>query len=330
MRSDTIIDAAARLASKLLTRSDVFSRDAFFRGKAKNMDRRNTKSDASHPNYIPGQASLSDQEFQLIRKLVLKHTHISLGDNKRELVRTRLGKILRTRHFDTFMDYYQFLSRDDVQPDEIEELANAISTNLTSFFRESKHFDYISHQGLPALLARKQLQKSTRLRAWSAGCSSGEEAYSLAITLLEAHPPLREWDFRILATDIDTNVLEKGKRGIYEKRQTDNVPPMLRRKYFQFGTGSKKNLFRVQPFLRELVVFKRLNLMESYPFQGPFDYIFCRNVMIYFDKITQGQIVRRFFDMLAPGGCLFVGHSESLTGIEHGFGYVQPTVYSKP
>ena len=274
------------------------------------------------------QPSLSDREFNQLRELVFRHTSISLGENKRELVRTRIGKILRRRTMSSYGEYCEFMNSDAVSPEDIEELANAISTNLTSFFRENAHFVFLTEKGIPAMLAAKQ-NGVRRLRAWSAGCSTGEEAYTMGITFLEKIPGLATWDFRILATDLDTNVLRKAQGGVYEMRQVEAVPPLLRQKYFQQGTGENKGLYKVKESLRRLITFKRLNLMDPYPFRGPFDVIFCRNVMIYFDKPTQTRIIQRYYDLLGPGGYLFVGHSESLTGIDHRFQYVQPTVYMK-
>jgi chemotaxis protein methyltransferase CheR len=205
-------------------------------------------------------------------------------------------------------------------------MIDAISTNQTSFFREVAHFDHLSEKILPMLTARRE----KRLRIWSAGCSSGEEPYSIAIAVREAIPTIGCWDAKILATDISTRALACARQGQYDGERIKAVPPMVRPKAFSLIQARPSRVFEVLPAVRQMVHFARLNLMESWPMQGPFDVIFCRNVMIYFDRPTRERLVGRFHDMLASGGTFFVGHSESLTGIRHSLTYVEPTVYRKP
>jgi len=213
--------------------------------------------------------------------------------------------------------------------EEFTHLIDSLSTNLTSFFREMGHFDFLLDSYLPALLLKKRKLRSSRIRAWSAGCSTGEEAYSLAITLLHATGDGTGWDIRLLATDISTHVLQIAKKGRYEKSRVEAVPAALKSRYLLPGRLGDKAVCQVAPAVRNVVRFAYLNLMEPWPFSGPFDFIFCRNVMIYFDKPTQQRLVNRFWDYLESGGLLFTGHSESLTGVNHEFRYVQPTIYAK-
>ena len=207
-------------------------------------------------------------------------------------------------------------------------MLDAISTNLTYFFREGQHFEYLRQIALPEIVARNQ--KSKRLRIWSAGCSSGEEPYTLAIVVGEAMRALGQWDVAILATDLSTRVLAKARAGVYEAERFREMPPQYLSAYFHVIQTRPMRLHEVNDSLRRHVKFARLNLMENWPMRGPFDVIFCRNVMIYFDKPTQAKLIRRYWDILCPGGLFFVGHSESLSGIEHDFEYIQPAVYRKP
>jgi len=272
--------------------------------------------------------ALGDREFQLISDLVYEHCGINLHDGKKELVRARLAKRLREGHFENFSDYIRFVL-DDPTGREFSLLVDSLSTNLTKFFREDQHFDYMRARLLPQVMETKQTAHNLRLRGWSAGCSTGEEPYSIAITLLEAIQGKGRWDVKLLATDVSTRVLERAQEGVYDKERIDPIPLPLRSKYLVHTKRGGRDLYEVADSLRSVVLFRYLNLMQEWPVKGPLDFIFCRNVMIYFDKPTQGRLINRFYDLLASGGVLFTGHSESLTGIEHRFKYVQPTIYTK-
>jgi chemotaxis protein methyltransferase CheR len=272
---------------------------------------------------------LGEREFRLISDLVYEHCGINLHDGKKELVRARLAKRLREGNFRTFSEYIRYVL-DDPTGGEFAVLVDSLSTNLTKFFREDQHFEYLRSTWLPPLLATKQSHRDFRIRGWSAGCSSGEEPYSIAITLLEAVQGRGRWDVKLLATDVSTRILEKAREGLYEKDRVEPIPPALRNKYLTRTRQDGSDLYEVADSLRSLVIFGHLNLMQDWPIKGPLDFIFCRNVMIYFDKPTQNRLINRFYDLMAPGGVLFTGHSESLTGIEHKFKYVQPTIYTKP
>lgn len=275
------------------------------------------------------QPVLTDEQFVRICRLVYEHCGINLHEGKKELVRARLAKMLRKYHFKTYDQYIDFVLDDPTQT-AFYEMIDQISTNLTSFFREPKHFEYLRRQFLPALIQKKHKTGQLRIRAWSAGCSSGEEPYSIAITLLEAVPIAQSWDIRILASDISTRTLRIAQEGLYEPQRVANLSAELKSRYLKPKKDkSAPLLYEVSPALRSILTFKYLNLMDPWPFRGPFDFIFCRNVMIYFDKPTQEKLVRRFHDVLDDGGLFFTGHSESLTGIRHSFRYIQPTIYRK-
>lgn len=265
--------------------------------------------------------TLQDQDFQRLSQMVYRHCGINLHEGKRQLVQARLAKRMRDGRFQTTGDYIDHVIADQTG-DELTSLIDVLSTNLTSFFRERAHFDFLTNRFLPDLAKKNP---GRRLRAWSAGCSTGEEAYTIAMTLLESVP---DWDLKILATDISTRVLRQAKEGVYDPDRVAGIAPALRAKYFASRPG-QPGKHQVAAAARNLVSFRYLNLMAQWPFKGPFDFIFCRNVMIYFDKPTQETLVQRYWDCLSPGGVLFTGHSESLTGISHRFRYVEPSIYAK-
>lgn len=271
---------------------------------------------------------LGEEEFRRISDLVYEHCGINLHDGKKELVRARLAKRLHKGRFTTFSQYIKHVLEDPTGK-EFSILVDSLSTNLTKFFREERHFEYLRTQLLPRLVSAGQRRGPLRIRGWSAGCSSGEEPYSIALTLLESLGGKGRWDVKVLATDVSTRILERAQAGVYDRERIEPIPLPLRSKYLITRRGEQKEQYEVGPALRELVIFRYLNLMKDWPIKGPLDFIFCRNVMIYFDKPTQARLIRRFYDLLASGGVLFTGHSESLTGIEHAFKYVQPTIYLK-
>jgi len=274
---------------------------------------------------------LTNDDFKFICDFVYRSTGIVLNDNKREMVYRRLTRIIREKKLNSFSDYCQLLRQQEEQ--EKDYFINAITTNLTSFFREQHHFDYLTNEELPKLIASKEMQANgkKRLRIWSSASSTGEEPYSIAITLLEKmHALMPSWDVKILATDIDSNVLATGKSGIYEYRRIENIDEKFRRNYFHRGCGKNEEKVRVDKKLRELITFKQLNLLHEWPMTGPFDIIFCRNVIIYFDKATQQDLFARYFEMLAPGGLLMLGHSENLGAFTQHFDNVGRTIFRKP
>jgi chemotaxis protein methyltransferase CheR len=271
---------------------------------------------------------VSDAEFRQISELVYRHCRINLHDGKKDLVQARLAKRIRSCGFTTVAEYMKHVLADG-NGDEFTAFIDSLSTNLTSFFREVAHFNYLKEHFLPTLAATKRKQGSQRVLAWSAGCSSGEEPYSLAMMLSDELPADDGWDVRILATDISTRVLDIAREGSYAETRVQSVPVPQRQRHLVPSRQNGATTFSMAAHVRRLVHFRHLNLMEAWPFRGPFDFIFCRNVMIYFDKPTQENLVNRYHEVLRPGGLLFTGHSESLTGVEHPFQYVQPTIYLK-
>ncbi len=271
---------------------------------------------------------LSEAQFNKISDMVKGLCGINLHNGKKELVKARLAKRLRKLHLPDFAEYMAYV-RSDTSGTELTAMLDALSTNLTSFFREAEHLDYLGREVIPRIIAKANTA-TPRLRIWSAGCSSGEEPYSIAITAGEAFGHLPLMDAKILATDLSTRMLARATRGVYDGERIKDLSPHLRAKYFQCVQTRPERLYRVNDCIRGLVHFARLNLMDHWPMRGPLDAIFCRNVMIYFEKPTQNMLIGRFSELLASGGTLFIGHSESLTGIRHQFRYVQPTVYEKP
>jgi len=266
----------------------------------------------------------SDEDFQRIRRMVQQHTGIALSDSKRQLVYGRLSRRLRALRLGAFDTYLARVEGGD--EDELQHFRNAITTNLTSFFRESHHFDFLANQVLPHL--ESQNRASRRIRIWSAGCSSGEEPYSIAMVLLEsAQHLLGNWDVRILATDIDTNVLEQARRGIYGSDRLERMEPARRLRWFERMPDAEH--FKISDAVKAPITFNELNLISDWPMKGPFDVIFCRNVVIYFDRNTQRNIVSRMEGLQRPGDHLILGHSESLLDISTRYRLVGNTIHRR-
>ena len=262
-------------------------------------------------------------DFDRLRQLVNEHTGIKLSDHKQEMLYSRLSRRLRALNLSTFSSYYTLLQRD--KSEELVHFINAITTNLTAFFREPHHFELLAQVLLPELLVKKQT--SRRLRIWSAGCASGEEAYSIAMIIKEVVPV--DWDVKILATDLDSSVLEKGKLGLYDEERISGISLARLHRWFKKGTGLAKGKIQVSKELQELITFKHLNLISLWPMRGPFDIIFCRNVVIYFDKSTQRILFERFAHILDKESYLLIGHSENLFQLSTCFRLLQQTVYVK-
>ena len=283
----------------------------------------------SHEVAAPGLGGplLGNRDFDFLREFVLAHCGIALSEQKRQLVQGRLLRRLRALGLKDFSAYCELLRRD---PDaEMGDLASAISTNVTSFFRESHHYDLLEQTLLPQWLAEKR-RSGGRLRIWSAGCSTGEEPYALAMVLAEAlekHAP--GVDAKILATDLSPQALAGAREGVYPVDKLGGVSAERRRRWFLRGEGSYAGLACVHPRLRELVAIQPLNLLHEWPMSGVFDAIFCRNVVIYFDKPTKERLFRRYAGKLGPEGYLFLGHSESMHGLNDDFALVGRTVYRK-
>lgn len=268
------------------------------------------------------QRPLGDREFRRICSLMRERTGIELGEAKRTLCQTRLIRRLRALGLADYTEYVALL--EDPNSPEHGELINALTTNVTSFFREMHHFEMLGQEILPALA-----EKTHRIRIWSAGCSSGEEPWSLAMIVRETFADRPGYDVKILATDIDTDVLGKARAGVYGDEQVAPVSQARKKRFFARGSGANRGLWRVSDELRSVVTFNRLNLFEPWPMRGPFDVISCRNVIIYFDVPNKAKLLRGFHDKLAPGGHLMLGHSESMTAGVAGFTSVGRTAYRK-
>jgi chemotaxis protein methyltransferase CheR len=286
------------------------------------------------PNHavVFNQPELTDTEYQTIASFVHKASGINLLDGKKELVRARLSKRISQLQMKNFKTYFQYVMS-DTTGDELVFLLDALATNLTSFWREPKHFDFMAQTFIPELEARRKRPGGggPRLRIWSAACSSGEEPYTIAMVVLEkSHYFASGADFRILATDLSTKVLNVAKKGQYGPESVKNIPPGHLHAFMnKYHTEKGDAIYGIKPEVRRIVSFRRFNLMDPMPFKGPMDLIFCRNVMIYFDRETIAKLVDRFYKLLEVGGYLFIGHSESLSGLEHKFQYVAPCIYRK-
>ncbi len=269
-------------------------------------------------------ATLTDQEFQQFQTLIYDHVGIKLDAPKKSLLTSRLGKRLRELELSSYQAYFDRVSSKGGE-EELIRLVDLVSTNKTDFFREPVHFDFLCEQVLP------QLESTRTIRIWSSASSSGEEPYTIAMTLFDALPDLTSWDVKVLASDISTRVLAKAASGIYEEERVSQLPKDIIRRHFLRGKGEQAGKLKVRKQLSEMIAFRRINLMApAFPIRTPLDVIFCRNVMIYFDRPTQATLMGKFYRYLRPGGYLFIGHSESLQWIEHQFDYVKPTIYQKP
>ncbi|MBT3196737.1 MAG: protein-glutamate O-methyltransferase [Gammaproteobacteria bacterium] len=265
----------------------------------------------------------TEADFRRVQKIIGEHAGISLSDAKRSLVYNRLTKRLRLFGMSAFQQYLDYV--DTHVEEEFSHFVNAITTNLTFFFREEHHFDFLKESELARLIERNHATK--RIRIWSAGCSTGEEPYSLAITVKEAVPS--NWDVKILATDLDFNVVNHGQEGVYDERRVEGMSKERLNRWFSRGSGENEKKVRVKQELQDLITFKQLNLMHEWPMKGPFDLIFCRNVMIYFNKETQSRLTDRYADYLIDDGHLIIGHSESLFKVTERFKLIGKTIYQK-
>ncbi len=267
----------------------------------------------------------TDKHFNWFVNLVMDKTGIALSDKKRELVYSRLARCLRRLKFNSFDQYIELLK--ERPEDEMVEFVNSITTNLTNFYREAHHFEYLGGTVLKYLQQQRRQEK--RIRIWSAGCSTGEEPYTIAMTLRESIPDIDRWDIKILATDIDTNVLAKASEGIYQKERINGINNTRLKKWFLKPSSSDSPDVKVSSKLKELITFKQLNLMHNWPMKGQFDILFCRNVVIYFNKDTQRILFERFSNILKEDGCMFIGHSENLHKITDRFNLIGKSIHKK-
>jgi len=259
---------------------------------------------------------ITNEDFEFFRNLIYSRAGINITPNKMDLLRNRLGRRLQALELNSFSEYRNFLKNSD-NKEEIINLINCVSTNKTDFFREEKHFEFMTET------LKNENFRRDELYIWSCPCSSGEEPYSIAIALNELYGSLNKFDIKILATDISTKMLEKGEHGIYNDETIKNIPGHLLKKYFH----QRENGYEIKKEIRRTVYFRYLNLMEQIPFDKKFDFIFCRNVLIYFDNKTQRQILLKIMRHLKDSGYLFTGHSESLNKLDLPLKYIQAAVY---
>jgi len=266
---------------------------------------------------------MSDQDFKKVTDLAYEYTGIVLGPQKRDMVYGRIARRLRALDLTDVSDYIKLINKNS--QDEVGKFINAITTNLTSYFREPHHFEFLKRTICPELFKANSSHK--KIRVWSAGCSTGEETYSIAITLSE-NINLSNWDCKILATDLDSQVLEKASHGVYGVDRIESLDPEMKKRWF-LSDSNHTDIVKIKPKLQELISFKRLNLLESWPMKGKFDFIFCRNVLIYFNTETQNKLFERYADALNDNGYLIIGHSESISLDCPYFKPIGQTIYQK-
>jgi chemotaxis protein methyltransferase CheR len=266
---------------------------------------------------------LKARDFALIRDLAYQKCGLDLRHGKEQLVSSRLSKHIRAGGFSSFDAYFRYVSSDSTG-EALIAMIDSLTTNHTSFLRENPHFQFLTETVLPAYLDRQHID------VWCAASSTGEEPYSILLSLWSAIGGRNGPDMRIQASDISTRVLAIARKGIYNSERLSGLPPDWLRRFFLRGEGNSQGLYRIKPELASKVEFRRVNLVDPFPKSVEYQAIFCRNVMIYFDQKTQEDVVNRLAACIEPGGYLFVGHAESLTGVRHGLQYVKPAIYRKP
>lgn len=275
-------------------------------------------------NFEEKEFPFTDADFHFIQTLVAERTGIVLSDIKRTMVYSRIARRIRQCGVSDFAEYCNLLKAGDES--ELVSFTNAITTNLTSFFREPHHFEYLAKTVLPELEKNKT---NKRLRIWSAGCSSGEEAYSIAMTIMDHFKGRSDWDIKILASDLDYEMVERASKGVYKEERVTGLDKKHLRNYVRKGKGKLEGMVKMDQRLIDMVTFKQLNLLHEWPFKGPFDFMFCRNVVIYFNKDTQRELFDRYADILPEHAPLFIGHSESLFKVTDRFKSMGQTIYRK-
>lgn len=275
-------------------------------------------------NFENKEFPFTDKDFHFIQNLVAERTGIVLTDIKRTMVYSRIARRIRQCGVSNFAEYCELLKAGDES--ELISFTNAITTNLTSFFREEHHFEYLSDTVLPEL-EKKKINK--KIRIWSAGCSSGEEPYSIAMTVQDYFKHKPGWDIKILASDLDFDMVERAASGIYKDERVTGLDKKHLRNYVKKGKGKHSGNVKIHQELMEMITFKQLNLLHDWPFRGPFDFMFCRNVVIYFNKETQKELFYRYADLLDDNAALFIGHSESLFKVTDRFKSIGRTIYRK-
>jgi len=271
---------------------------------------------------------LSENIFKKLGSFIQSECGIKMPPGKRLMVQSRLMKRLRALEISSFEEYWAFIQSTEGK-DEVINLINAVSTNKTDFFREPDHFKYLIDTVLPELIKNRPSEIREPFKFWSAGCSTGEEPYTLAMVLSDFAEKNKNFKFKILATDISTKVIEHGRIAIYSKERIDPIPMKMKQKYLLKSKDPANKVVRIIPELRSKVIFRRLNFLDNFRLKEKVEVIFCRNVVIYFDRDIQKKLVEKFYEQLVPGGFLFMGHSETINGLNTKFRTVAPTVYQK-
>ncbi len=285
---------------------------------------------SSKDNIDAGIPLLSDKEMQFFRELIYEECGIELKDAKRSMMSSRLYKRLKKLGLSSYQEYYDYIHSATDSIMEIISMIDVITTNKTDFFREPAHFEFLKQKVLPEMTQSPEFKKDKILNFWSAGCSSGQEPYTLAMVLDQFFSG-NTGSYKILATDIAHSVLSEAKRAVYSKEIIDPIPGLYKNKYLMTGKGKRKGQYRVVPELRQKVIFGRLNFMDdNYGISTMMDVVFCRNVIIYFDWQTKVEVITKLYRQLRPGGYLFVGHSETLNGVNLPLNRMIPTVFQKP
>jgi chemotaxis protein methyltransferase CheR len=273
---------------------------------------------------------MSDESFRKFSEYIHGYFGIKMPQVKKTMLESRLIKRLKNLGINSFEEYREYVFSQEGMKSELVHMIDAVTTNKTDFFREPEHFNYLVNEALPELLDSLSIGRSRPLSVWSAGCSSGEEPYTLAMVLTEFAGSVGNYRFNILGTDLSSRMLEAARMGIYKDHRIEPIPERLRKKYLMRSRDRSSGLVRVNPQLRSAVSYRRLNFMDDdFGFDEDFDIIFCRNVIIYFDKPTQGVLMKKLCDHLIPGGYLFVGHSETLNSFQLPLLQVAPMVYRK-
>lgn len=265
------------------------------------------------------------EHFNIIKDYIAEHAGIALADSKQQMVYSRLVRRLRAKNIPDFDAYLKLLQSDDGS--ELINFINALTTNLTSFFRENHHFEFLTESALPWL--EVQNRNSRKIKIWSAGCSTGEESYSIAMTVMEYFKDKPEWDVEISASDLDSNVVQTAQNGIYAADRVKGIPKSRLKRWFLKGKGASEGMVRIKPELQRILNFRQLNLLHTWPWKDGFDIIFCRNVVIYFNKDTQRVLFGRFHENMKDKGHLFIGHSESLNKVSDRFKLIGKTIYQR-
>jgi chemotaxis protein methyltransferase CheR len=293
---------------------------AAMRSSLVNMNNRSAEVEARAREF-----HFTDSDFTALRILVKEMTGINLAESKRELVYGRVSRRLRVLGLSSFGAYRELLESGDGS--ELVAFCNALTTNLTSFFRESHHFDYLRDEFLAP--RRSADRRTERIRIWSSACSSGEEPYSIAMTIIETIPDWQQWDIKILATDLDSDILARAQRGCYNADRVKGLEPNRLARFFKESREGAERTYQVTPELANLITFKQINLMHDLPMSGPLDAIFCRNVVIYFDKDTQRELFARIAKLQRSGNLLFLGHSETLFKVSDEYALIGRTIYRR-